>query len=163
MTNGQLANQSWYQSPSGAQDQIYVTVRWLRFCRCLSVKLLLAFSSTVFPGFSLLEIHDQGFCFLLDIYMFRNGVSSLTREASVFLCRHSKSNSHCDWRSVSLSWCRAPTGALDKMFLLLWKFVSCPVGAHDHMFLLLWKFVSCPCGGALSDERSGLSFVSHSW
>jgi hypothetical protein len=27
-------SQSWYQAPSGAQDQIFVTVRHLRFCRC---------------------------------------------------------------------------------------------------------------------------------
>jgi hypothetical protein len=29
MTNGQSANQSWCQAPSGAQDQIYATVRQL--------------------------------------------------------------------------------------------------------------------------------------
>jgi uncharacterized membrane protein len=39
----------------------------------LSVKLLLAFASTVVPGISLLEIHGQGFCSLLDTYVFRNG------------------------------------------------------------------------------------------
>jgi hypothetical protein len=35
-----------------------------------SVKLMLAFSSTVIPGFSLLEIHDQDFYSLLDMYVF---------------------------------------------------------------------------------------------
>jgi hypothetical protein len=44
-----------------------------------SVKLLLAFASAVIPGSSLLEIHDQDFCSLLDIYVFRNEVFSSTR------------------------------------------------------------------------------------
>jgi hypothetical protein len=33
-TDGQSASQSWCQAPSGAQDQGFVTVRHLRFCRC---------------------------------------------------------------------------------------------------------------------------------
>jgi hypothetical protein len=52
-----------------------------------SVKLLLAFASTVIPGFSLLEIHDQDFYCIPDMYVFRNGASSSTKEGSVFLCR----------------------------------------------------------------------------
>jgi hypothetical protein len=57
------------------------------FC-CLrrSVKLLLAFASTIIPGFSLLEIHDEEFYYLLDMYKFQNGNSSSTKEGSVFLC-----------------------------------------------------------------------------
>jgi hypothetical protein len=31
--------------------------------------------------------------------------------------------------------------------------------AHDQIFVLVCKLLSCPCGGALSDERTGLSFV----
>jgi hypothetical protein len=34
--------------------------------------LLLAFASTGIPGFSLLEIIDQGFYSLLDMYVFQN-------------------------------------------------------------------------------------------
>jgi hypothetical protein len=45
-----------------------------------SIKLLLAFTSVVIPGFSLLRIHNQDFCYLLDMYMFRNEASSSTRE-----------------------------------------------------------------------------------
>jgi hypothetical protein len=45
----------------------------------LSVKLLAVFLGTVIPGFSLLEIHVQDFCSLLDMYVFRNGASSSTR------------------------------------------------------------------------------------
>jgi hypothetical protein len=51
-----------------------------------SVKLLLAFATSVIPGFNFLEIHDQNFCSLLDIYVFRNG-ASFSAEWSVFLCR----------------------------------------------------------------------------
>jgi hypothetical protein len=40
----------------------------------------------VIPGFSLLDIHDQDFCSLLDMYVFRNGASSSMREGSIFLC-----------------------------------------------------------------------------
>jgi hypothetical protein len=35
-----------------------------------SVKLLLVVTSTVIPGFSLLETHDQDFYSLLDMHMF---------------------------------------------------------------------------------------------
>jgi hypothetical protein len=52
-----------------------------------SVKLLLVFASTVIPGFSLHEIHNQDLYSLLDMYVFRNGTSSSTKEGSVFLCR----------------------------------------------------------------------------
>jgi hypothetical protein len=51
------------------------------------VEFLLAFASTVIPGFSLLEGHDQDFYSLLDMYVFRNGASSSTKEVSVCLCR----------------------------------------------------------------------------
>jgi hypothetical protein len=44
-------------------------------------------------------------------------------------------------QSVSPSWCRAQSGA------------------HDQIFILVGKLLSCPYGGALSDERMGLSFV----
>jgi hypothetical protein len=52
-----------------------------------SVKLLLSFASTVIPGFSLLENHDQEFYFLLDMYVFWNGAASSTKKRSGFLCR----------------------------------------------------------------------------
>jgi hypothetical protein len=53
----------------------------------------------------------------------------------------SKSKSHCDWRSVSKSWCRAPSGA------------------HDQIFITVWHLRSCSLWCALSLERRGLSFV----
>jgi hypothetical protein len=56
----------------------------------------------------------------------------------------SQSQSHIatDGQSVCLSWCRAPSGA------------------HDHILITVWQLLSCPWEGALSDERTGLSFVS---
>jgi hypothetical protein len=51
-----------------------------------SVKLVLAFVSTVITVFSLLEIHCQAFYSLLDMHVFRNRAFSLTREGSIFLC-----------------------------------------------------------------------------
>jgi hypothetical protein len=70
---------------SNVNSQLITATAWLGRL----VKLLLAFASAVIPGFSLLKIHDQeGFCSLLDMYVFRNGASSLSREGSVFLCRH---------------------------------------------------------------------------
>jgi hypothetical protein len=51
---------------------------WLYNLVSQSVKLLLAFDSTVIPGFSLLKIHEQDFYSLLDMYVFWNGASSST-------------------------------------------------------------------------------------
>jgi hypothetical protein len=49
-----------------------------------------------------------------------------------------------DGRSVSMSWCRAPSGA------------------HDPIFLNCLTATVLSCSGALSDEMSGLFLVSHS-
>jgi hypothetical protein len=45
----------------------------------------------------------------------------------------SQSQSHIatDGQSVSLSWCRAPSGAHDQIFILPWKLLSCPYGARS--------------------------------
>jgi hypothetical protein len=57
----------------------------------------------------------------------------------------SRSRSHLttDGQSVSKSWCRAPSGAHDQIYITLYLTIT---------VLLLW--------GALSDERTGLSFVN---
>jgi hypothetical protein len=56
---------------------------------------------------------------------------------SYFVCC-SKSKSHCNWPSVSLSWCRASSGAHDQIFLPIWKLLSSPCGApSDERCLLL--------------------------
>jgi hypothetical protein len=51
-----------------------------------------------------------------------------------------KSKSHCHWRLVSKSWCRAPSGAHNQIFITVWQLRS-----------FLWS--------ALSVERAGLFFV----
>jgi hypothetical protein len=56
---------------------------WLNSQVSQSVKLLLAFTSAVISGFSLLEVHDQDFYSLLDMYMFQKELSSHT---GIFLC-----------------------------------------------------------------------------
>jgi hypothetical protein len=53
-----------------------------------SIQMPLAFTSIVIPGSNLHETHDQDFCSLLDMYVFRNWATSLTRERSAFLFRH---------------------------------------------------------------------------
>jgi hypothetical protein len=63
------------------------------------------------------------------------------RLPQILLSQKSKSKSHCDWRSVSKFWCRAPSRARDRIFITLWQLRS-----------FLWR--------SLSDERTGLSFVS---
>jgi hypothetical protein len=57
----------------------------------------------------------------------------------------SQSQSHftTDSQSVCLSWCRAPSGAHDQIFIL-----------NEITVLYIW--------GALFDERPGLCLVSHS-
>jgi hypothetical protein len=41
----------------------------------------------------------------------------------------SQSDIAADGQSVCLSWCRAPTGAHDQIFFLIWKSLSCSFGA----------------------------------
>jgi hypothetical protein len=43
----------------------------------------------------------------------------------------SKSKSHCDWQSVSQSWCRAPSGAHDLIFITVWHLQSFYCGASS--------------------------------
>jgi hypothetical protein len=61
-------------------------------------------------------------------------------------CFGSKSKSHCDWQSVSQSvsksWCQAPSGAHDQIFITVWQLLSCFLGCP------LWledEFVFCIC------------------
>jgi hypothetical protein len=61
-----------------AHDQRFFIGHFSQF-----IKLLLDFASTAIPGFSLLEIHNQDFCSLLDMYLVKNGVSSAMRSVGV--------------------------------------------------------------------------------
>jgi hypothetical protein len=53
-----------------------------------------------------------------------------------------KSKSLCDWRSVSKSWCRAPSGAHDQIFITVWQLRSCFVGRR---FWREYGSVICTC------------------
>jgi hypothetical protein len=74
-------------------------------------------------------------------------VLSYSGSPSVFtsqLCVYSKSKSHCDWRPVSKSWCRAPSGAHGQIFIIVWQLRSCICGAPSltrgrvcHLYMLL--------------------------
>jgi hypothetical protein len=57
----------------------------------------------------------------------------------LFLFSQSQSHIATDGQSVCLSWCRA----------------------HDQILITVWQLLSCPWEDALSDERTGLSFISH--
>jgi hypothetical protein len=66
-------------------------------------------------------------------------LSLLLKHLNTEICR-SRSHIATDGQSVSKSWCRAPSGAHDQIFITVWQLRS-----------FLW--------GALSDNRTGLSFV----
>jgi hypothetical protein len=129
--------------PSGAYDHIFITVRQLRFCWCGSLslmrgrvchlQLLLALTSAVIFGFESRGTCDHILLFQIRDFPFRR------LHTGIWILQ--KSKSHCDWRSVSKSWCRAPSGA------------------HDQKFITVWQLQSCYCGAPLSNERTGLSFV----
>jgi hypothetical protein len=40
----------------------------------------------------------------------------------------SKSKSHCDWWSISKSWCQTPSGAHGQIYITVWQLWSCFVG-----------------------------------
>jgi hypothetical protein len=73
------------------------------------------------------------------------GTAGLEAQTSILITVgvKSKSKSHYNWRSVS-------------QYVL----VSSPLWDLWSDFFFSSKLLSCLCGGALSDERSGLSFVS---
>jgi hypothetical protein len=86
-----------------------------------SVKLLLAFTSTIIPDFSFLEIHGQDLYSLLDMHVFWNGAPSSTKEGSVFLYR--------------------PLGLLHRSFsmsiyALSWRTGHCGFGQSQSYFMI---------------------------
>jgi hypothetical protein len=94
-----------------------------------SVKLLLALASTVIYGFSLLEIHYQDFCSMLDMYVLRNGASTSTKEGSVLLCR-----SYVCWIVDSVRAyprCHGYSKAKSKS-LYDWRFMKLKVGQEHY-------------------------------
>jgi hypothetical protein len=102
----------------------------------VSITIILNYNSSY--TFCVLSYFTSELCLQLIRFWtpgFNSSLTSVLRLTSVFFF------SHCDWRSVSKSWCRAPTGA------------------HDQIFIAVWQLRSCSLWGVLSDERAGLSFV----
>jgi hypothetical protein len=64
-------------------------------------------------------------------------------ETSINFQSQSQNHFTTDGQSVCLSWCRAPYGPHDQILLVV----------------TVRQLQSCPLGGALSDERVGLSCV----
>jgi hypothetical protein len=161
-TDGQSISKSWCRSPSGAHDQIFITVWQLRSCFCGTPSLtrgwvcllytLMALANVVFLGSESLGTRDHIFCLRFETSFSsppttRRVMVGEFEPTSTRVDGFSKSESHCDWRSVSLS-----------------VMVSSPVRGswpdNSYWFDLggvrpLWR----EGGGALSVERVGLSFV----
>jgi hypothetical protein len=70
--------------PMTVHSLTIIDPHWLDRSAGWSVKLLLAYTSTVIPGFRLLENHDQDSYSPLDMYVFWNGIFISTKEGSVF-------------------------------------------------------------------------------
>jgi hypothetical protein len=119
----------------GAAWRIIVGYRFDNWIYRTSV-LQLHLIATVHPlnSFLITKLSLHVFLLLLGL------VSNLTLGIS-FLVKL-KSKSHWDWRPVSMSWCRAPSGAHYHIFITVWQLRSCFVG------LPLWRedgSVFCIC------------------
>jgi hypothetical protein len=82
---------------------------------------------------------------LLDMYVFQYGASSSSKDGSVFLCSQVKVTlRRTVSQSVSQSWCQAPSGAHDQIFITVWHLRYCFCGASSlrrgrvcHLYMLL--------------------------
>jgi hypothetical protein len=72
-----------------------------------------------------------------------------------------QSYSHCDWRSVSKSWCRAPSGAHDQIFITVWqlrsRFCEAPSLTRGRV-CLLYRLLALANAVFLGSESLGLRF-----
>jgi hypothetical protein len=138
--------------PSGAYDQIFITVRQLRVCWCgalsltrgrvCRLRLLLALASAVIlVSVILSQIRDVPFRHLLRLAEIRCRYSTPPPHGADTSRSQSQSYITTDGEPASLSWNKAPIWGLrpDLDYCLT---VAC---------LLVW--------GALSDERTGLPFA----
>jgi hypothetical protein len=82
-------------------------------------------------------------------------------------CRiKSKSKSHCDWQSICKSWCPAPSGAHDQIFITLWQLRSCFCGTPSltsgrvRLFCMLLALASL--GGGLNISHHPQQFLYYS-
>jgi hypothetical protein len=139
--------------PSGAHDQILITVRHLRVCWCgafsltrgeiCRLQLLLDLASVSLSGPSLLELVTTFYCLRFETSLFVASYDSQGHGGGIQPRLHtgtfwsqcqsqsqSQSQSHIatDGQSVSKSWCRAPSGAHGQILITLWQLRSCFVG-----------------------------------
>jgi hypothetical protein len=111
-SGGQSVSKSWCRAPSGAHDQIFITVRQLRSCFFLWGALSNERTNLSF-------LYAAGTCQRSLL-----GPESLGTRDHILLSHSQgsvavlKSQSHIatDGQSVSKSWCRAPFGAYDQIF-----------------------------------------------
>jgi hypothetical protein len=139
LTVSQSVSKSWCRAPSGAYDQIFITAWQLWSCfsgvpsltrgRVCLLYMLLALASAVFLRSESLvsQIWDFPFCRLL----------RLTGSQWRYL-HQSQSHIANDGQSVSKSWCRAPSGAYDQIFITVWQLRS-SVRLSLCAYLLPWK------------------------
>jgi hypothetical protein len=129
-TDGQSVSKSWYRVPSGAYDQIFITVWQLRSC------LLWGALSDKRTGLSFLHSAGPCQCSLSRVRVlwysrpyFTVSDLSLPFSSPPTTRRipwiQSQSHIATDGQSVTKSWCRAPFGARDEIFITVWQLRSC--------------------------------------
>jgi hypothetical protein len=159
--------------PSGAYDHIFITVRQLQVCWCGAVsltsgricrlQLLLALASAVIFEFEshetryhilLSQIRDFPFRCLLRLTKLRWKYSTPPSTQSQ---SQSQSQSHTatDGQSISKSWCWAPSGAHDKIFIIVWQLRSCFRGAPS-----LTRGQVCRLSDLVSSNKSLVSMYN---
>jgi hypothetical protein len=77
----------------------------------------------------------------------------------------SKSKSHYDWRSVSKSWCRAPSGTHDQIFITVWLLQSCFCGAPSltrGQVCLFYMLLALPAQSFSGPSPFGLAIIFYS-
>jgi hypothetical protein len=135
---------SWYKAPiRGLRPDFYFRTEygivwqlrsWFRGAPSLTrgwVCLLyvpLVLASAVFLGPSPLGLEIVFYCLQFETSLFVASYDSEGHGEGIRPRLHtskSKSKSHCDWRPVSKSWCRAPFGAYDQIFSTVWQLRSC--------------------------------------
>jgi hypothetical protein len=130
--------------PSGVYDQSFITVRQLQVCWRGALSLtrgrvcllqLLVLASAVILGSEprgtrdhnlLSQIRDLPFRRLIWLAGLRWRYSTSSPHGLV--SNSSQSHIATDGQSVSTSWCRAPSGAHDQIFIAVWQLRSCFCG-----------------------------------
>jgi hypothetical protein len=135
--------------PSGAHDQIFITIGHLRSSCCGASSLMrgwvcnLLVQSAVTLRSKSHRTHDHIFLSHLRLLgpLFVTSYDSQGYGGGILTCPHMSLTSDClvqlgtaqsnvttDGQSVNMSWCQAPSGS------------------HDHLFVTVWKWLWCLCG-----------------